>query len=162
MSSSDWITTNWISSVKESWKDHPVVIAKLDELQIAFSEFEIVGLDTSTMSESAVLSILDSMLNIDTSVVSDNTSNLKTVNDTIYDLIDELSYADLLGDPTERFITMLTICKADLAGAETICDSLQSALDTKTAACICSFYNKAFNSKEAGCLCNPKHPEFHA
>jgi hypothetical protein len=155
-------TSDWISSVKESWKDHPAVIAKLDALQVAFSEFDIVGVDTSSMSESEVLSILDSMLNIDTSMVSDDASNLKTVNNTIYDLIDKLSYADLLGDPSERFITMLTICKADIAGAETICESLQTAFDTKTAACICSFYNTAFNSMEIGCLCNPKHPLFHA
>lgn len=159
-------STDWISSAKEVWKTSLPVITKLDALQAAFGGIEIVGLDTSTLPESALLSLLDGMLGINTGARQEqmlNTSeyNLKTVNDTIYYLIDKLSDIDLLGDPSERFVTMLTICKADLAGAETICESLQSALDTKTAACICSFYNMAFRSKDAACLCNPKHPLFH-
>jgi hypothetical protein len=159
------VSKDWISSTKQAWEKSPAVLAKLDALQAAFGGFEMVGLDTSTMLESDLISLLDGMLGIDAGVLPQMSStpghNLKTINTMIYDLIDELTEMDLLGDPTERFITMLTICRGDLAGADTIWDSLNTSFDEKKAACICKYYNMAFRSKDAACLCNPKHPLFH-
>ena len=159
------VSKDWISSTKQAWEKSPAVLAKLDALQAAYGGFEMVGLDTSTMPEPVLISLLDGMLGIDAGVLPQMSSapenNLKTLNTMIYDLIDKLSKMDLLGDPTERFTIMLDICEGDLAGADTIWDSLNTSFDEKTAACICKYYNMAFRSKDAGCLCNPKHPLFH-
>jgi len=166
------VSTDWISSTKQIWKKHPAVVAKLDELQAVFGGFEMVGLDTSTMSESELVSLLDGLMNgkhgIDSGELlqpsSDKTEEmelLKIINLKIYDLIEKLSKMDLLGDSTERFTIMLDISKIDCFVADAICYLLNTSFDEKNAACICEYYNKAFNLKDAACLCNPKHPLFH-
>jgi hypothetical protein len=166
------VSTDWISSTKQIWEKYPAVVAKLDELQAVFGGFEMVGLDTSTMSESELVSLLDGLMNgkhgIDSGELlqtsSDKTEEmelLEIINPKIYVLIEKLSEMDLLGDPTERFTIMLDISKIDCFAADAIWDSLNASFDEKTTACICEYYNMAFRSKDAACLCNPKHPLFH-